>query len=128
MPSDRARSDAMEPGGAGWCTTGMRRLVCLAALVVLAAVPAVGAKGPLHARICGASGCASTLLDGRGFILDRAVGRAPAVPRAPRFLTVELTSPGSAGMHYRYRYVPAQRLLRVSYENGYEPFWRPASP
>jgi hypothetical protein len=31
-------------------------------------------------------------------------------------------------MHYRYRYVPAKRLLRVSYENGYPPFWRPASP
>jgi hypothetical protein len=105
----------------------MRRLVCLAALALVAVAPTgASAKGPLHARICGAAGCASTLLDGFGFFPERGSSRVLPAPRSPRFLTVELTSPGSAWMHYRYRYVPAQRLLRVSYGNGNAPFWRSA--
>lgn len=105
-------------------STGMK----LAAAVVLALVlaPASAAKGPLHARICGASGCLTTLLDARGF-WPSGVQSGTMKPVGPaRYLTIELTSPGSGWLDFRYRYVPAQRLLRVDLGQGNKPYWRRA--
>jgi hypothetical protein len=103
----------------------MKVAAAVAAAATLALAPAAQAKGPLHARICGAAGCATTLLDARGFWPDRL--HTAASPRGPaRSITVVLTSPGSGWLHFRYRYVPSLRLLRVDAGNGNTPYWRRA--
>jgi hypothetical protein len=103
----------------------MRWVLCLALLA--AAVPAAAdAKGPLAAKICGARGCVHTHLEPRGFLPSVSRGVGPPTARRPRFLTLVLTSKGASWMHFRYRYVPAERLLLVNYAMGNEPFWERA--
>jgi hypothetical protein len=107
------------------CSTAVELAATVA--LALALAPAGAAKGPLHARICGASGCSRTLLSGRGFWPSGARGAVTQPVGAVRFLTVELTSPGSGWLDFRYRYVPSLRLLRVDAGSGNRVYWRRAS-
>jgi hypothetical protein len=114
----------MEPDARKRCTTDMK--IALAALTVMLTLAAAAhAKGPLHARICGATGCATTLLDGSGFWPD-GVGKVPKPLGPAPAITVVLTSPGSGWLHFRYRYLPSLGLLRVDAGNGNTPYWRRA--
>ena len=117
----------MERNAATMRRTNVKLIATVVLVLTLALAPAGTAKGPLHARICGASGCTRTLLSGIGFWPSGARGAVTA-PIAPvRFLTVELTSPGSGWLDFHYRYVPSLRLLRVDAGNGNTPYWRRAS-
>jgi hypothetical protein len=107
--------------------TNVKLAVIIALVLTLALAPAGAAKGPLHARICGASGCSRTLLSGVGFWPSGARGAVTEPIRPVRFLTIELTSPGSGWLDFHYRYVPSLRLLRVAAGNGNTPYWRRAS-
>jgi len=117
----------MEPNAQTTRSTGVKPAATIAVAVALILAPSAGAKGPLHARICGASGCATTLLDGRGFWPSGAQGALTQPVGAARYLTVELTSPGSGWLDFHYRYVPSLRLLRVDAGNGNKTYWRRAS-
>jgi hypothetical protein len=107
--------------------TIVKLLSTVALVLTLALAPAGAAKGPLHARICGASGCSRTLISGIGFWPSGAHGAVTEPIGSVRFLTVELTSPGSGWLDFHYRYVPSLRLLRVDAGNGNTPYWRRAS-
>jgi hypothetical protein len=115
----------MERNAKAMCSTGVKLAATVA--LALALAPAGAAKGPLHARICGASGCSRTLLSGVGFWPSGARDAVTQPVGAVRFLTVELTSPGSGWLDFHYRYVPSLRLLRVDPGSGNKVYWRRAS-
>jgi hypothetical protein len=117
----------MEPNARTMRSTAVKPAATVAVALALILAPSANAKGPLHARICGASGCATTLLDGRGFWPSGALGAVTSPIATARYLTVELTSPGSGWLDFHYRYVPSLRLLRVDAGNGNKTYWRRAS-
>jgi hypothetical protein len=117
----------MEPNARTMRSTAVKPAATMAVALALTFAPTGSAKGPLHARICGASGCATTLLDGLGFWPSGARGARTGPVGPAAYLTVELTSPGSGWLDFHYRYVPSLRLLRVDAGNGNKKYWRRAS-